>query len=53
MWRYDGRELQQFTAKDGLITPDVTTIARGRNDELWFGGIGVFRFTETRFERVH
>jgi ligand-binding sensor domain-containing protein len=52
-WRYDGRELRQFTAKDGLTTPDVMTIARDRDGELWFGGIGVFRFTGTRFERVH
>lgn len=52
-WRYDGRELRQFTAKDGLTTPDVMTIARDRDGELWFGGIGVFRFTGPRFERVH
>lgn len=53
VWRYDGRELRQFTAKDGLTTLDVMTIARDRDGELWFGGIGVFRFTGTRFERVH
>jgi len=53
VWRYDGRELRQFSAKDGLTTPDVMTIARDRDGELWFGGIGVFRFTGTRFERVH
>ncbi|MEY4711462.1 MAG: hypothetical protein RIS88_912, partial [Pseudomonadota bacterium] len=40
-------------AKDGLTTPDVMTIARDRDGALWFGGIGVFRFTGTRFERVH
>ena len=52
-WRYDGHELRQFTAKDGLTTPDVMTIARDRDGALWFGGIGVFRLAGSRFERVH
>ena len=52
-WRYDGRTLQQFTAADGLTTESVMAIHRDRDGELWLGGTGVFRFTGTRFERVH
>lgn len=52
-WRYDGRDLRQFTSKDGLTTADVMTMYRDRDGTLWLGGIGVFRFTGTRFERVH
>ena len=52
-WRYDGRGLRQFTAADGLTTESVMAIYCDRDGELWLGGTGVFRFTGTRFERVH
>ena len=52
-WRYDGRELRQFTAADGLTTASVMTIYLDRDGALWLGGTGVFRFDGTRFERVH
>lgn len=52
-WRYDGRELRQFTVADGLTTASVMSIYRDRDGELWLGGTGVFRFTGTRFERVY
>jgi len=48
-----GRELRQFTAADGLTTASVMANYRDRDGELWLGGTGVFRFTGTRFERVH
>jgi ligand-binding sensor domain-containing protein len=52
-WRYDGRELRQFTASDGLTTANVMSIYCDRDGVLWLGGTGVFRFTGSRFERVH
>lgn len=52
-WRYDGHELRQFGAADGLTAPSVMAIHRDRDGVLWLGGNGVFRFTGTRFERVH
>lgn len=52
-WRYDGRALRQFTANDGLTTASVMAIYCDHVGELWLGGTGVFRFTGTRFERVH
>jgi ligand-binding sensor domain-containing protein len=52
-WRYDGRELRQFTASDGLTTASVMAIYCGRDGTLWLGGEGVFRLTGQRFERVH
>ena len=52
-WRYDGRELRQFTASDGLTTASVMAIYCDRDGTLWLGGAGVFRLTGQRFERVH
>lgn len=52
-WRYDGRELRQFTASDGLTTANVMAIYRDRDGTLWLGGTGVFRLAGQRFERVH
>ncbi|MEY3026354.1 MAG: hypothetical protein RLZZ238_1251, partial [Planctomycetota bacterium] len=52
-WRYDGRELRQFTASDGLTTANVMAIHCDRDGTLWLGGTGVFRLTGQRFERVH
>ena len=52
-WRYDGRSIRQFTAKDGLTTEDVMAIYQDREGELWVGGEGVFRLNGDRFDRVH
>lgn len=51
--QYGGHELRQFGAADGLTTASVMAIYRDRDGVLWLGGTGVFRFTGTRFERVH
>lgn len=51
-WRYDGRELRQFTASDGLTSASVMAIYCDRDGVLWLGGTGVFRFDGSRFERV-
>lgn len=52
-WRYDGHTLRQFTARDGLTTPNVMSIYCDHAGVLWVGGIGVFRFNGSRFERVY
>jgi ligand-binding sensor domain-containing protein len=52
-WRYDGRELRQFGARDGLTTPSVMAIYRDRSGSLWLGGNGVFRLEGSRFLRMH
>ncbi|MFM7051067.1 MAG: two-component regulator propeller domain-containing protein [Planctomycetota bacterium] len=52
-WRYDGHGLRQFTASDGLTTTSVMSIYLDRDGVLWLGGVGVFRFNGSRFERVH
>ncbi len=52
-WRYDGRELRQFTASDGLTSKSVMAIYLDRDGVLWLGGEGVFRLRGDRFERVH
>jgi ligand-binding sensor domain-containing protein len=52
-WRYDGHEVRQFTARDGLTTASVMAIHCDRDGTLWLGGIGVFRLNGQRFERVH
>ena len=52
-WRYDGRDLRQFTASDGLTSASVMAIYCDRDGVLWLGGTGVFRFKGSRFERVH
>lgn len=52
-WRYDGRGLRQFTARDGLTTQSVMSIHCDHDGVLWVGGTGVFRFDGSRFERVY
>lgn len=52
-WRYDGKGLRNFTARDGLTSKDVFCIYTDRRGELWVAGNGVFKFDGTRFERVH
>ena len=52
-WRYDGRTLRHFDARDGLTTKDVMSIYRDRAGDLWIGGEGVFRFNGTSFDRMH
>ncbi|MEO1627793.1 MAG: two-component regulator propeller domain-containing protein [Bacteroidota bacterium] len=53
-WRYDGKTLTNFTAKDGLPNPFVRVIYKDKQDKLWFGlpdGI-VCTFNGTSFDRV-
>jgi ligand-binding sensor domain-containing protein len=52
-WRYDGRSLRNYTAKDGLTSKDIFGIYTDRNGDLWLTGNGVFKFNGTSFDRIH
>lgn len=51
-WRFDGSELRQFDADDGLECGHVNVIYRDRRGDLWVGGDGVFRLDGESFVRV-
>lgn len=53
VWRYDGKAATNFTEKDGLPGQFIYTIYKSKNGDLWFGGIGVYRFNGTSFERMY
>jgi len=51
VWRFDGKNLTNFTIKDGLSSNAINTIYKDKNGELWFGtdGNGVCRFNGITF----
>lgn len=51
-WRYDGRSLRNYTAKDGLTSKDIFAIYTDRHGDLWLTGNGVFKFNGASFDRV-
>ena len=53
IWRYDGTNLINYTAKDGLPNKGIETIYKDKKGELWFGtdGDGVYKFNGIRFTR--
>jgi ligand-binding sensor domain-containing protein len=52
-WRYDGKSLRNFLAKDGLTSKDIMAIYTDRRGDLWLAGNGVFKFNGTSFDRIH
>ena len=43
--RYDGAELRQFTAEDGLPTPNIRSVLADTNGVVWLGSdLGVIRY---------
>jgi ligand-binding sensor domain-containing protein len=54
VWRFDGTNLKQYTAADGLTSNAINTIYKDNDGELWFGTDedGVFRFNGLNFEKV-
>ena len=49
-WRYDGKNLTNYTTKDGLADNGVTVIYKDKTGELWFGTAGdVCRFNGKTF----
>jgi ligand-binding sensor domain-containing protein len=58
VWKYDGKDLTNYTTKDGLTGNAINTIFKDKSGELWFGtdsnGICKFNgttFTEFRIEK--
>lgn len=53
VWRYDGKNLTNYTAKDGLMGNAVNTIYKDRKGELWFGtdAAGVYKFNGFSFNK--
>ncbi len=51
VWRYDGRDLTNYTTKDGLTSNAVNTIYKDKKGELWIGtdGEGVCKFNGKSF----
>ena len=51
VWRYDGKDLRNFTVKDGLSHNTVSTIFKDTNGTLWLGseGGGLCRFDGETF----
>lgn len=52
-WRYDGKSLRNYAAKDGLTSKDIMCIYTDRQGDLWVAGNGVFKFNGVSFDRVH
>lgn len=51
-WRYDGRSLRNYTARDGLTSKDIMVIYTDRRGDLWLAGKGVFKFNGQSFDRI-
>lgn len=53
VWRYDGKNLINYTTTDGLASNAVNTIYKDRNGDLWFGtdGDGICKFNGLTFEK--
>lgn len=54
VWRFDGTNLKQYTAANGLTSNAINTIYKDNDGELWFGTdeAGVFRFNGLNFEKL-
>lgn len=52
-WRYDGKSLKNYTAKDGLTSKQIMGIYTDRHGDLWLAGNGVFKFNGASFDRIH
>ena len=53
-WRYDGKTMKNYTAKDGLTSTHIWQIYNTKEGELWFamGDGNVLKFDEESFDRV-
>jgi ligand-binding sensor domain-containing protein len=51
VWRFDGNEFKQYSAKDGLHSNAINTIYKDKDGVLWFGtdSDGVWKFDGIRF----
>lgn len=56
VWRYNGKDLVNYTRKDGIVSNHIWVIHRSKKDEMWFGGAnpsGVYKFNGNTFERIY
>jgi ligand-binding sensor domain-containing protein len=52
VWRYDGKNITNYTTKNGLTSNSIQTIYKDKKGELWFGtGEGVFKFNGETFSK--
>ncbi len=51
VWKYDGKNLANYTTKDGLTTNAITIIYKDNIGEMWFGtdGGGICKFNGVGF----
>ena len=53
IWKYDGKQFENYTTKDGLINDFAISIYDDRNGELWVGTVdgSVYKFSGKTFEK--
>lgn len=53
IWKYDGKQFENFTKKDGLANDFVLSIYEDSNSELWFGMADgkIYKFNGKGFEK--
>lgn len=51
VWKYDGKDLTNYTTKNGLGSNAINTIYKDKTGELWFGtdGDGIYKFNGKTF----
>jgi ligand-binding sensor domain-containing protein len=54
VWRYDGKNLKNYTLKEGLSSNAISVIYKDNKGERWFGtdDAGVCKFNGMGFEKV-
>ena len=53
IWKYDGKNLENYTIKDGLTNDFVLSIYEDKNSELWFGMTdgNIYKFNGKTFKK--
>lgn len=53
IWKYDGKQLENYTTKNGLKNDFALSIYKDRNGELWFGMTDgkIYKFNGKTFEK--
>lgn len=53
IWKFDGKQLQNYTQKDGLANDFTLSIYEDHNKELWFGMADgkIYKFDGKAFEK--
>jgi ligand-binding sensor domain-containing protein len=53
IWKYDGKNFENYTIKDGLTNDFVLSIYEDKNSELWFGMTdgNIYKFNGKTFEK--